>query len=96
MDHLGEVVPPGVIPQQGEVGQVRAVGQGAGAEIEQPGGDDRTPPPQLGNVGQVEVVLIMLGLLQGAWLGLLAVCVLGSLPLFWLCGYLVQKYMRED
>ena len=23
MDHLGEVVPPGVIPQQGEVGQVR-------------------------------------------------------------------------
>ncbi len=38
----------------------------------------------------------LLGLLQGAWLGLLAVCVLGSLPLFWLCGYLVQKYMRED
>lgn len=37
-----------------------------------------------------------LATLQQSWLGLLLVCILGSLPLFWLCGVLVQKYMKAD
>ena len=37
-----------------------------------------------------------LATLEQSWAGLLLVCVAGSLPLFWLCGYLVQKYMKAD
>lgn len=37
-----------------------------------------------------------LAALQQAWLSLLAACIIGSLPLFWLCGFLIQKYMKVD
>jgi holin-like protein len=46
-------------------------------------------PIGVGLVDQLDV-------LQQSWLGLLLVCIVGSLPLFWLCGYLVQKHMKAD
>src|SRR5664280_2973406 len=35
-----------------------------GGQVEEPGGHDATPPPDLGDVGQVEVVLVVLGVAQ--------------------------------
>ena len=42
------------------------VGEADGAQIEQPGGDDRSAPPDLGDVGEVEGEPFILGQLVGA------------------------------
>ena len=43
--------------------------QGGRRQVEQPGGDHAAAPPHLGDVAQVEVVLVVLGVAQGRRLG---------------------------
>src|SRR5437016_5289346 len=43
-----------------EVGQIGAVQEGLRRQVEQPGGDDAPAPPDLGDVGDVQVVLVEL------------------------------------
>src|SRR5262249_14287783 len=47
-----------------EFGQSGILYQGCGREVEQPGCDDRATPPDLRNVGQIEIILIMLRVAQ--------------------------------
>ena len=43
--------------------------QCGGGQVQQPGGDHAAPPPHLGDVAEVEVVLVVLGVAQGRGLG---------------------------
>ena len=43
--------------------------QGLGRQVEQPRGDDASAPPDLGDVGEVQVVLVEFGMAQGGGLG---------------------------
>ena len=52
-----------------EVVEPRADEQGVGGEVEQPRRDDAPPPPQLGDLLEVELVLVELGVAQRRRLG---------------------------
>src|SRR5208282_1764422 len=48
----------------GELRQLRITRQRCCCQVQQPGGNDATPSPYLGNIGEVEVVLIMFRIAQ--------------------------------
>jgi hypothetical protein len=48
-----------------EVVEPWIVGQGARGEVEQPGADHAAAPPELRNLREIEVVLVVLGVLEG-------------------------------
>ena len=50
----------GIGDAAGEIGEVWTLEQRRGGEIEQPGGDDAAAPPDFRDVGEIEVVLIVL------------------------------------
>src|SRR6056297_1782226 len=45
-----------------EVGEVVIFVEGLGGEVEQPGPDHGTAPPDLGDVGEIQFVLVVLGI----------------------------------
>ena len=53
----------------GEVGEVGRFLHRRRGQVEQPGADHAAAPPDLGDLGQVEVVLVVLGLLERRGLG---------------------------
>jgi nucleoid-associated protein YgaU len=57
--------------------EVRAAHEGLRGEVEQPGGDDAAAPPDLGDVAEVEVVLVVLGVAQRRRLRVLLVALVG-------------------
>src|SRR5471030_2965719 len=59
----------GIGDAAGESVQGRILAQRGGRQIEQPGTDDATAPPQFRDLRQIEVVLVELGLAQGRRLG---------------------------
>ncbi len=54
----------GVRNAAGELRQLLVLQQGLGRQVQQPGGDHAAPPPDFGDVAQVEVVLIVFGIAQ--------------------------------
>ena len=59
----------GVGDAAGEVGEVGRFLHRRRGQVEQPGADHAAAPPDLGDLGQVEVVLVVLGVLQRRRLG---------------------------
>ena len=52
-----------------EILELRVLDECRGGQVEEPGGDDAAASPQLGDVGQIEVVLAVLGIAQRCRLG---------------------------
>ncbi len=59
----------GVGDAAGELAQVWTFQEGGGGEVEEPGGDDAAATPDFGDVGEVEVVLVVLGVAEGRGFG---------------------------
>ncbi len=55
----------GILDKAGEMSELRIARQGRRAEIEQPGRDHAAAPPDLGDVGQVELEALVLGQFLG-------------------------------
>src|ERR1039457_5234442 len=51
-----------------EAGQLRRLGERVGGQVDQPRPDDRAAPPDLGDLGHVDVVLVVPGVAQGSGL----------------------------
>ena len=67
--HRGQHRPPalaGVRHPAAEVLQLGRLGEGGRGQVDQPGADHRAPPPHLGDLGQVDLVLVGLGWRSGA------------------------------
>src|SRR5262249_57935260 len=65
--HRGQPGPPalaGVGHPAAEVGQVGRVGEGGGGQVDQPGADHRAAPPHLGDLADVDLVLVGPGVTQ--------------------------------
>ena len=54
----------------GELRQVRAIEERDGGQVQQPRGDDAAATPDLGDVGQVQIVLVVLGVAQRRGFGI--------------------------
>ena len=59
----------GIRNPAGKAGELGILGERIRGQVQQPRGDDTAASPQLGDVGQVEVVLIVLGVAQRRGLG---------------------------
>ena len=60
----------GIRDASGEVVETGRASEGVCCQVDEPRSDDRSPPPDLGHLGDVDLVLVGLGVAQWGCLGI--------------------------